>query len=169
MRTWGWVPLVVVVGSSACQTGENGARSMTPPQTAAIEDSVRRFAATVASDLTGEGPAAWRRHFAATSAFFMASEGQIVLPNSDSATAVIRDLARGMTHLELRWGDSLRVDPLVPGLAVLGAPYREVRVDTAGHRVEEAGYMTAVVEDRAGRWQFRSLHWSVVHAPPPVR
>lgn len=159
--------LVLAAAASAGCTSRPA--SLTPGHVAAIEDSVRSFAATVASDINREGPAAWRRHFDTTSAFFMASEGQVVFPNSDAATPVIQDLARLVKQVELTWGDGLRVDPLAPGLAVVAAPYHEVRVDSLGERVDESGYMTGVVEDRAGRWRFRDLHWSVTSPPPGVR
>jgi hypothetical protein len=99
----------------------------------------------------------------------MAAEGRVVFPTSDAATRGIEELSRVIRHLELRWEDSVRVDPLAPGLAVLAAPYYEVRVDTAGKRVEEAGYFTGLAEHGTGGWQLRDAHWSVVSPPPPVR
>jgi hypothetical protein len=62
------------------------------------------------------------------------------------------------------------VDPLGPGgpgLAVMAAPDTEVRVDTAGRRVKEAGFFTGLAEHRAQGWQCRDAHWSV--AGPPSR
>jgi hypothetical protein len=147
----------------------DGAPDLTPAQATAIADSVRTFAQAVAADVTREGPVAWRRHFAESPAFFMAAEGRLAFPNSETATRVIRDLARVITHIELRWGDGLRVDPLVPGLAILAAPYHEVRVDTAGHRVEETGFFTGLAEHRTGQWRLRNAHWSVAGQPPLVR
>ncbi len=119
---------------------------------------MRRFAQAVAEDVTREGPVAWRQHFADSPAFFMAAEGRLALPNSETATRVIQDLARVITHIELRWGNGLRVDPLAPGLAILAAPYHEVRVDTAGHRVEENGCFTGLAEQRTGRWRLPNAH-----------
>ncbi len=43
------------------------------------------------------------------------------------------------------WGDTLRVDPLTPSLAMMTAPYHEVLVDPAGKRVEASGYFTGLV------------------------
>jgi hypothetical protein len=99
----------------------------------------------------------------------MAAEGRIVFSTSDAATRGIAELRRVIRHIELRWEDSVRVDPLAPGLAVLAAPYYEVRVDTARKRVEEAGYFAGVAEHGADGWQLRDAHWSVVSPPPPVR
>jgi hypothetical protein len=70
--------------------------------------------------------------------------------------------------MELRWGDDLRVDPLTPNFAVIAATYKEVRLDTAGHRIEETGFFTGTAEHRDGHWQFRNAHWSVLAPPPAV-
>jgi hypothetical protein len=51
----------------------------------------------------------------------------------------------------------------------VAASYTEVRVDTAGHRVDEAGYFTGLAEHRPEGWRFRDAHWSVVGPPPAVR
>lgn len=140
-------------------------RALTPAHSAAIADSVRAFAATVAQGITRNGPGAWRGFFADTPAFFMAAEGQLVFPNSESATVAIQSLTRMISHIELRWGDSLRVDPLAPGLALLATAYYEARLDSAGHRLEEHGFFTGIAEHRARGWQFRDAHWSVVTPP----
>lgn len=132
---------------------------------AAITDSVRAFAASVAEGISKDGPAAWRRYFAETPAFFMASDGRLVFPNSDSAGRAIANLPRFIASITLRWEDSVRVDPLASGLAVMGASYHETRVDPDGHRLEEQGFFTAVVEHETGGWRFRNAHWSVVTSP----
>ena len=117
--------------------------ALTDPQAAAIADSVRAFAASVARGVSDHGPTAWRDYFADTAAFFMASEGRLVFPTGDSAMRGIDGLGRVISHIELQWGDSLLVDPLAPGLAVLGATYHEVRVD----------------QGRAPNRRERLLHW----------
>ena len=142
---------------------------MTAERAALVDRSVRAFAQTVAHDVTQEGPAAWRRHFADIPEFFMASEGRLVFPNSASATAGIQNLPRSIKQIDLRWGDDLRVDPLTPDLAAVAMSYHEVQISPEGHRVEENGFFTGIAEQRDGRWQFRNAHWSVVPPPPPVR
>lgn len=126
---------------------------------------MRAFTRTVAHDITQEGPSAWRRHFADSPAFFMASEGHLVFPNSAAATAGIQDVARSIKQIELQWGDDLRVDPLTPDLAVVAASYHEVQVSADGVRVNETGFFTGIAEHQGGRWQFRNAHWSVAGAP----
>jgi hypothetical protein len=136
------------------------------PSTAATTDSVRTFAEAVARGVSERGPAAWRDYFADTSAFFMASEGLLVFPSGDSATRGIESLQRVTARIELSWGDTVRVDVLAPGLAMMAASYHEVRVDRGGHRIEERGFFTGLSEHRPGGWRFRDAHWSVL-APAP--
>ena len=136
---------------------------------AGVADSVRAFMETAAREVTRDGPAAWRRQFADDAAFFMAAEGRLVFPSADAAANGIDELTRVIAHIELRWGNDVRVDPLGPGLAMVGASYTEVRADTAGHRVDETGYFTGLAEHRAVGWRFRDAHWSVVGPPPMVR
>ena len=99
MRASGWFPVMAAVCSAACNRGRPVAE---------------------ASSLT-------QGHFATGPAFFMASEGRVVFPTSDAATRGIEELRRVIRHIELRWEDSVRVDPLAPGLAVLAAPTTRCR------------------------------------------
>jgi hypothetical protein len=135
---------------------------------AAIRDSVSAFAESVATGVTTDGPAAWSTYFSNDSLFFMASEGRLVFPNSDSAARAIDNLTRVIAHIELHWGVPLRVDPLAPGLALVAAPYHEIRVDRQGRRVDEDGFFTGLAQHRGTRWEFRHAHWSVVVPPSPV-
>jgi hypothetical protein len=169
MRMPRWAAVVAALAVSGCAPRPPATTVLTGPQAAAIADSVGAFADSVARGVTRDGPGAWRRYFADTAAFFMASEGQLVFPNSDSATRGIAGLPQFIAHLELRWNGGVRVDALAPGLAMMAAPYHEVRVDPAGHRVEESGYFTGLVEHRPGGWQFRDAHWSVLTPGPAVR
>jgi hypothetical protein len=133
-----------------------------------MRDSVRGFAASLAHDVTTQGPSAWGAYFADDPAFFMADEGRLVFPNHDAAARAIATLTQTITRIELRWGDTVRVDPLAPGFAVLAAPYHETQVDRRGRRVEENGFFTGIVEHTASGWQVRDAHWSVIGPPPAV-
>lgn len=157
--------LAVLVTAAPCTTF---GQALTANRAAQITKDVKKFARTVAHDVTEEGPTAWRRHFADTPSFFMASEGRLVFPNSAAATHAIDELSRAIKKIELRWGDDLRVDPLTPNLAVLATTYHETRTNAAGQRAEEDGYFTGIVEYRSGRWQFRDAHWSVPVTPAQV-
>ena len=161
---------IVIVGailSTDC-TGAKTSSRLNLDQSLAITNSVRAFAATVANDITSRGPLAWRDQFADTPSFFMAANGQLVFANSDAATRGIKELPRSIAHIELRWGNPLLVDPLTPALAMLAAPYHEVLVDNAGHRMESSGYFTGLAELGPGGWKFRNAHWSVAAPTSPA-
>jgi hypothetical protein len=138
---------------------------MDPARSDAVQAEVRAFAASVAADVTAQGPVAWRKHFSDSPAFFMASEGRLVFPNSASAAVGIQGFAQTIRNMELKWGDDLRVDPLTPDLAVMASSWHELRVDKAGKREDETGFFTAVAERNHGHWQFRDAHWSVLPVP----
>jgi hypothetical protein len=171
MRASPWLPVMAVVCSVTCTRDRPApeASSLKPAHARALADSVRAFSLAIATDITREGPGAWEGHFARSPAFFMAAEGRVVFPTRAAATHGIEEIKRVIRHIELRWEDSVRVDPLAPGLAVLAAPYYEVRVDTAGKRVEETGYFTGLAEHGVDGWRLRDAHWSVISAPVPVR
>lgn len=166
MRADKWGFLLVVMFCSACNT-----RLVTPalsPERAAETDrQVKEFAATVANDVTQDGPAAWKKHFSESPAFFMASEGRLQFPDSASAITGIQELTRTIKHIELKWSD-VRVDPLTPELAGMAAGWHEVTDLADGKRAESGGYFTGIAERRNGRWQFRNAHWSVAAATPAV-
>jgi hypothetical protein len=170
MRTWLCALLLATVTSIGChrQTRlSSESRSLTPATAVSVEDGVRGFMQAVSHDITLYGPAAWRKQFADSPSFFMAADGQMVFPNSATATQGIHDLALDIKQIDLVWGNDLRVDPLNPDLAVVAATYHELRVKTSGLRVEDAGFFTGIVEYQDGRWQLRDCHWSVP-APPPA-
>jgi hypothetical protein len=164
MRNWPYTLLLAFSVFAFCGTAQTVAvqsRPLTPERAAAVEDGVRAFTRTVAHDVTEEGPAAWHTHFADIPSFFMAVDGRLVYPNGAAAMAAIPDLVRNIKHIELRWGDDLRVDPLTADLAVVATSWHEVIVNATGKRVEETGFFTGVVQYRDSSWEFRNAHWSV--------
>jgi hypothetical protein len=144
-----------------------GTQPLTPSRAAAVESGVRAFMGTVAHDVTQDGPAAWRKHFADSPAFFMAADGHLAFPDSASATAGIQNLTRTIKHIELQWGNDLRVDPLTADLAAVAASYHETIVGATARSLDASGYFTATAEHRQGGWQFRNAHWSSA-APMPT-
>jgi hypothetical protein len=126
----------------------------------AVEASVRQFLADVAQGVSRDGPAAWRRYFAAKPEFFMASDGVLAFRDGTAAIVGISAAARDIRHIELKWGADARVDVLGPDLAVVGLPWSEVRELADGTRLADGGYFTAVVERAEGTWKFRDAHWS---------
>jgi hypothetical protein len=67
--------------------------------------------------------------------------GQMACANESAASAGTKGFARTIQHIELQWAD-LRVDPLTSEFAVVAAPWREIRVDHAGQRIEDARFFT---------------------------
>jgi hypothetical protein len=158
------IPLCMLLASAGCSRHGADSQPLSPERSAAVENSVRNFVLGVAHDVSSEGPTAWQKEFADDPAFFMAVEGQLVFPNRQVATQAIQNLPRIIKHIELRWGDDLRIDPLTPDLAVVATSYTEVQTDPEGHQVTETGFFTGVAEYSGGRWQFCDAHWS---APVP--
>jgi hypothetical protein len=154
-------------GSSAQRTALGESQPLTSARASGVEDGVRTFMHDVAHDVTQDGPIAWRKYFADTPAFFMAVNGKIAFANSAEVTAGLPQVALAIKQIELKWGDDLRVDPLAPDLAVVGAPYHELQLWADGHHVEDNGYFTGVAQYRDGRWQFRDAHWSEPVPPLP--
>jgi hypothetical protein len=161
--------LVSILGFAAYSAHTHAssvARSVTPEQSSAIETAVRAFAQNVAQDVTREGPTAWHKSLEDSPAFFMAVDGAMAFPNSAAAKAGVDAFAATIQHIELTWGDDLRVDVLAPNLAVVAARYHELQIFKSGKRVDEHGFFTGTAENRDGRWQFRNAHWSEPLAPP---
>ena len=176
MRTRHSVVLLATLLSLSPQSGSTSPRppshahvsAIAAPRAAATEEAVRVFMRTVAHDVSAEGPVAWQKFLADEPAFFLASEGLLVFPSGAAAKAAIPELVRTIKHIELTWGDDLRVDPLTAEYAVVGASYHEVRIDPKGERTDEKGFFTGTAELRDGRWQFRNTHWSVIAPPAPA-
>jgi hypothetical protein len=148
----------VFAGCTAGGAGASG--SQLPTGDHAVDQAVRVFMQTVAHDVTQDGPLAWLKYFDTGPAFFMAVNGQMAFPSAAAAQEGTRKFAQTISHMELKWGDDLRVDPLTAELAVIAVSWRETLIDTAGHRVDEAGYFTGLAEYQKGRWQLRNAHWS---------
>jgi hypothetical protein len=166
-----WILFAMVVMASGCGGhGNAGAGSgLTFAQKKLVEDGVRSFMVGVAHDVSTEGPIAWHKHFADIPAFFMAVDGQLAFANSEAAAAGIDGFAKTIQHIELHWGDEVRVDALTAEFAVVATPWVEVQTDLKGHAATTSGFFTAVAENRDGQWRFRDAHWSepVVAAKTP--
>jgi hypothetical protein len=143
-----------------CVAGASHSHSVSPDGASSVDQAVRAFMQTVSHSVTQDGPMAWIKYFDSSPAFFMAVNGQMAFPNSAAAQEGTRRFAQTIRHIELKWGDDLRVDPLTSEFAVVAVSWSEIQVDTAGHSVTEKGYFTGLAEYREGRWQFRDAHWS---------
>ena len=162
MRITGWfLSFIVIVGSVVLTGCQPKSESPDPDQLASVRDDVKAFAATVAHDVTAEGPKAWHKFFAHSPQFYMASNGQLVFPNIDSATVFVDSLTVWVRSIHLEWSD-ISVDPLSRELALFRASYHEVITESSGRQMLENGYCTATVEQADGDWKFRNLHWSTI-------
>jgi hypothetical protein len=164
------LPILVAasLGLQSCRPSADNPQPLTPARRIAVEDSVRRFTVAVAHDVTQEGPMAWQKYFADTPNFFMAVNGQIAFPNGQAAAHAIPEIARQFKHIELRWGDDLRLDVLTENLCAVAVSYTEVidpQPAAESMRGTHNGYFTGLVENRNGQWQFRNAHWSESSLP----
>jgi len=156
---------LVFAGCSSHSIGSHESQSLTPAGAVAVREGVRAFMQRVAVDVTQDGPLAWCKYLDTSPVFFMAVNGQMAFPNGAAAQEGTQKFAQTINHIQLKWGDDLRVDPLTAELAVVAVSWSEVQLDTKGHRVDEAGYFTGLTEYREERWQLRDAHWS---APVPT-
>jgi hypothetical protein len=68
----------------------------------------------------------------------MAVNGQIAFPSGAAAKQGMPEVAQLIKHIDLKWGDDLRVDPLSPQLAVVGlrgANFRPTLPGTTSRRL----------------------------------
>ena len=154
------IPMIAVIGCRSGVVSSAHLEGLTPADRSAVEQGVRGFMASVAQAVTREGPIAWSKEFAGGANFFMAANGKLVFPTGEAAAQALPAVAGAIPHIDLKWGDDLRVDPLTADLAVVATSYQEVQVNPQGHTVREKGYFTGVLERRNGQWQFRDAHWS---------
>lgn len=135
--------------------------SLTQQQSSEVKDSVQNMMDLIAKDISHDGPIAWQKYFEDTPDFFMASDGQLVFPNSDSAKTFIKNtLVKQILKIELHWGN-VRIDPLNNKFAVVGATWNEYLTDFTNKTISQSGYFTGVAEKTLQGWELRNAHWSV--------
>ncbi|HEX8765585.1 MAG TPA: hypothetical protein VF740_10510, partial [Candidatus Acidoferrum sp.] len=108
------VPFLALAGCGLGFAVPRDSASFTEARKVAAEQEVRQFAVTVSRDVTEKGPAAWDKHLEDSPAFFMASEGKLIFPDRQAARTGISEFTHTIQHIELTWGDDLRVDALTP-------------------------------------------------------
>jgi hypothetical protein len=162
--------IVFALSFAACGTRQpdpHQPQYLSARRESAIDTDARAFAFDVAQDITKEGPAAWRKHFSESPAFFMAADGNLQFPDSASATAGIEALTHTIRSIDLQWSNDLRVDALAPDLAMIASPYHEIIVTSSGARLDSTGFFTGVAQFRDGHWKFRNAHWSSARTGAP--
>jgi hypothetical protein len=134
-------------------------RSFGQTEIVGVQEGVHHMTDAVVRDLHNDGPVAWLRYFSHSQAFFMASNGQLVFRNNDSADTFVREFAKQIVRVDLIWND-MRVDSLAPHLAIMAASYHEILTSSTGVQDTPSGYFTGVVEYTSTGWKFRNAHWS---------
>ena len=163
MRASPWLCLLSALALCGCHGRAHSSASpaLTEQERIEVTGDVRVFALEVAQDVTLRGPGAWAKHFSTAPEFFMAAQGTLQFPSGAAAAQGIEALIHTLKHIDLRFGDDLRVDPLTADYAVVAASFSEVLTDNADHDTPVSGYFTAVAERRGGTWVFRNAHWSL--------
>jgi SnoaL-like domain len=142
----------------------NNAGAFTLKERSLVQDSVRLMAESIAKDVSHDGPVAWLRYFESTPDFFMASDGQLVFPNIDTATGFINNiLVKSISKIELHWSN-IRVDPLTAELASISAIFHEDIKDAAGKTTPGDGYFTGIAHQTSQGWKLHNAHWSSIVA-----
>ena len=129
-----------------------------------VKDSVQQMMSFMAKDVTLKGPIAWLHYFEDTSAFFMASEGELAFPNYDSAQQVInRVLVKSIRKIDLHWS-GIRINPLTATSASIAATFHENITDFEGRTSTVDGYFTAIANQTLQGWKLLNAHWSTTAA-----
>jgi len=90
-------------------------KSLSQSENVEVQSGIRAMANAIVRDLHSDGPIAWLRYFSRSQRFFMASDGQLVFPNIDTAETFVPQFAKKIKRVELTWNE-IRVDSLAPGL-----------------------------------------------------
>jgi hypothetical protein len=152
-----------------------GCGAHAPPGSAAPDSArradesqaVRAFVLEVARNVSRDGPSAWKRAFADGPEFSMAANGLLVFADGQAMARGVDELTHTLPKIQLSFGEDLRVDPLTPTLAAVGASYSEVQTDASGRQHDDHGYFTALAQLKDGAWRLRSAHWSSVPPSAP--
>lgn len=138
------------------------------PDSAHVKEDVSKMAANMAQDISKKGPAAWLDYFENTPGFFMASQGQLVFTDYQSAQSfILNTLDKEISKISLRW-NNLRVDPLASDLALIGGDFHEDLSNISGKIISIDGYFTGMASLSNNRWKLRNLHWSIKTPINPV-
>ncbi len=170
MRDHFWPVLLSALALCGCHARAHSLASpaLTEQERIEVIGDVRVFALEVAQDVTLRGPGAWAKHFSTAPEFFMASQGTLQFASGIEAAQGVEALSHTLKHIDLRFGDDLRVDPLTADYAIVAASFTEVLTDSADHDTPVSGYFTALAEHRDGAWVFRNAHWSLRPAEDPA-
>ncbi|MGD0484256.1 MAG: hypothetical protein ABSB58_06335 [Gemmatimonadales bacterium] len=143
-----------------------GAPRLTDAHRAAIADSVRELANTMAAAVRVHGYRGFNTEMDSAPGYLWAYNGMLPFASFDSMAAWTRSEPEAATREVFAW-DTLRIQVIAPGVAGFAAGYSETRPDSTGTPRTEKGIFTAVAVHRAGGWKFTTAHTSTLPPPPP--
>ena len=136
--------------------------TLTQKQFTEVKKNVQQMMDLVSKDISHDGPIAWLNYFENDPNFFMASDGQLVFANKDSASLFIKNiLVKQINKVELSWSN-IRIDPLTQKFANVGATWNEIFTDFSNNKTSQEGYFTAIAEKTSQGWKLLNAHWSVI-------
>jgi hypothetical protein len=125
-----------------------------------VKESVSQMTSKLIADLSQRGPLEWLNYFEKSPDFFMVSDGQLAFEDYQSSELFIENtLVKKFVKINLQLSH-LRIDPLTPNLAALGANYHEDLIDSSGKAITANGYLSALAKQTSQGWKFENLHWS---------
>jgi hypothetical protein len=152
------IPLLALILLFSCKQNST---TFTASEAASVKDSVQLLAANTAKDISTKGPIAWLDYFEDASDFFMASNGDMAFADYKTADLFIKNtLVKQIPHINLKWSN-IRIDPLTPQIAIIGANFHEDITDSLGKVTPFDGYFTAAAHQTAKGWKYRNAHWSI--------
>lgn len=153
------IVVAAAVLAAGCQPAAHP--PLTEQQRTAVVDSVRTVANELATWMSSQGAGRpYASFFDSTAALVIAADGRIVASSHESVVSRYR----GWTPpagARLTW-DSLRIEPLGPGLAHFVGAFQESFTPPSGSAYLGRGVMSAVVVHRPAGWRFTAVHTSVV-------
>jgi len=134
-----------------------------------IIDSVTTMLTRIEADISNKGPVAWLNYFENATDFFMASDGQLLFKDYPTAKGfILNTLVKRIAKVKLGW-DHIRVDPLTPEFASVGADFHEDLTAPNGSVLSVNGYFTGTARHSVGGWKLRNANWSIKTPDKNVR
>ncbi len=155
--------LIPVLLLAACTPA---ATTLTDAHRAAITDSVRALANTMAVEVRVHGYRGFNASMDSAPGYLWGYNGMLPFASYDSTAAWSRTDPEPRVPEGFVW-DTMRVNVLAPGIAGFEAGYSETRPDSTGTPRTEKGIFTAVAVHRASGWKFTTAHTSTLPPPPP--
>ena len=92
----------VFLMTSSLNAGDHNGPGSSVPEAAPVARAVQEFMEAVATDVTAQGPHAWRKYLSQKHTFFMVSNGQLVFESGEAAHEGIGALEQSIEHISLQ-------------------------------------------------------------------